>query len=153
MKAMMLMLGAACVLICLLFIKQDHDFDQYIREKEGYSQLSSYALEMIENHEAGVYPDENSNFGGYIISFDAFFQYVRKRNPDVVANADADNPFPGLLPGKKYGRTEKTSSSKDHLFWSVESLSRPYGDAQYRLFSDGYIQRDDTSGRYGTRRQ
>src|SRR5690349_18086031 len=72
----------------------------------GAEQLASLELQSLLNdmrhgHGPNVAGKDTES---YVISFDSFYDYVRKVRPDVVAERNARNPFPGLLPGKSYGR-------------------------------------------------
>jgi hypothetical protein len=74
------------------------DFD---KEKAGFQALCDLAVAMIEERGPAVVTADGQE---YISSFEAFFEYVKRRRPKVVSRWDMPNPFPGLLPEGQYMR-------------------------------------------------
>jgi hypothetical protein len=64
----------------------------------------------------------------YVTSFQAFFNYVKEKRPSAVANIDSDNPFPGLLPGKKYVHLYGNASSEGEDLLRADFYHGPAGD-------------------------
>ena len=141
----------ALVLVCcgiygtLALINQQRH-RQFVVEGNGFRELAALAREMIQRKEPGVERIGNDDM---IVSFEAFFQYVTKRRPEVVSTKEAPNPFPGLLPGPAYGRSARVLAPNDCLIWSKRVYDRPIGRVRFRLLSNALwrdLEKNDLNG-------
>lgn len=133
-------IGALCVLFLLIglyAIDQLHGYKRF-KETTQFRELGQLAFRMIQDRAPGVVDDGEI---AYISSFDAFFDYVAKTQPNVVSARDAPNPFPGILPLKSYGRMASGASKPDDLlFWSDTVFHQPVGDIQMRMHCTGLVE-------------
>jgi hypothetical protein len=117
---------AVLELVFMLFvfyrIGQD-GYRRYMREVYGFRELTTLCRNMISEKGPGVI--ELSD-GPRVRSFADFFEYVSRIRPKDVSNVDAENPFPGILPGSCYPRMAGESrSALDKLIWNPEVFARP----------------------------
>lgn len=106
-------------------------------EAIGFYQLRALSRSMIAENAPGV---TNRSGEGFVLSFPAFFDYVAKHRPGAVSTADAGNPFPGLLPGRRYGRLRSTAGNgSEPLLWSEPTydFGSPLGRRRLVLRCDG----------------
>jgi hypothetical protein len=102
-------------------------------ESDGFETLQLLARDMMDQQAPGVVIGKGSE-STFIRSFDDFFKYVASKRPGVVSTRDASNPFPGILPGKAYGRMEGVSPSGDRpLIWSSVEFSGKDGHIRIGL--------------------
>jgi len=108
-------------------------------ETDGFLTLRLLAKQMTQAGAPGVVVGKD-NDPEFIGSFDDFFKYVASQRPAAVSTKDAPNPFPGILPGKAYGRMEGISPSGDRpLIWSSVEFSGKDGNVRDGLTCDGNI--------------
>jgi hypothetical protein len=128
-------------------------YQEFIAEANGFRDLGELAVAMVNERAKGV---SSGSDVAFISSFDAFYEYVAARRPDLVGARSANNPFPGALPGEDYGRLERGAAGEtDLLLWSRTTHSRPIGDVQLRLTCAGevlYRRKGTTQGLDGTHR-
>src|SRR5579862_3519494 len=86
----------------LLHMVESPKFNPSQRDKIAiYYDLGALAREMIDKGGPDI---ADSDHGKFITSYTAFYDYVAKQRPDAVANVNAPNPFPGILPERSYAR-------------------------------------------------
>jgi hypothetical protein len=82
---------------------------------------------------------ESHNGQSFIRSFNDFYQFVAVRRPEVVANAEARNPFPGLLREPRYSHAKGNCTDvNSRLFWSEAVFGSPRPVFQFELTADGH---------------
>lgn len=114
-----------------------HQYRLMMREKYGFLDLGVLALSMIDERADGTTIDDQV---AYITSFDAFYEYVKQKRPEVVSARDAPNPFPGLLPGKSYGRLKSHPMRKGELLlWSDKVHTRRTHLVHMQLSCEGLV--------------
>lgn len=120
------------------------------QDQQGFLMLSALAERMIAENAPGVV---NLNGSPYIDSFSAFYDYVSRQFPVSVAPKDCGNPFPTILRGDTYRKSERCDGPDAELLISDLRVSRPIGLIQYRLTANGGVRTlasSDTTHRAGT---
>jgi hypothetical protein len=127
------LVALAAVLLSVYFIKMSRSRARF-NETSAFRDLAQLAREMIDSEEPGTAIDGRV---GYIVSFDAFFDYVAAHHPSYVSSRDADNPFAGLLPGDHYPHAKgRLSKPNELLIWNSEAF-RGNTTIQMRLTCNG----------------
>ena len=108
----------------------------------GTEQLASLKLQSLLNEmrDRGGPNIAGQEAQSYVLSFDAFYAYVREYHPEVVADRNAPNPFPRLLPGKSYGRLSAPATQvSDPLIWSDTVYYLGQNKRQWVLDCGGFL--------------
>jgi hypothetical protein len=127
-------LGLVGLFVIVTLVKQSRS-RAYFNAAANMRELNGYAQDMIVEEVPGTALAGRERF---VTSFDAFYDYVARRRPELVSRRDAPNPFPGLLTGRRYARPSGPLSGPDDLLiWDEEVHHRTIGDAQFRNTAGG----------------
>jgi hypothetical protein len=114
----------------------DQRKERFQRERSGFRELGGLMALMIERDKPGVRDLEGMK---YVASFSAFFEFVKRTRPEIAWRMDDPNPFPGILPGKSYGRIEKDAVYPSELMFLSNDEHDQGGTMWFRLACDGTI--------------
>lgn len=127
-KIYVLCLAAAVVVLVMMLVvsyalstPSKIMLDQYSLTQD----VNPILLQMISSSGEDVLGDGDFK---YVRSFEAFASYIRKHRPDVVVNPNAENPFPGLLPGVKYFVLKGDATDEGDFLIRTDAYRTRHGD-------------------------
>ncbi|HEX8342010.1 MAG TPA: hypothetical protein VF624_13980 [Tepidisphaeraceae bacterium] len=127
----------ASLLFVLWFFENSSHVRQWNIEKEinGFERLGHELRESLRNAHS---------LGRDHLTFDEFHRLIRQKHPEWVADANANNPFSGIIPpAVDVVVNSDVKRANDVLMYSKSIHYRPGGNHwQMRIFGDGTVSRE-----------